>query len=317
MQDVGLKKKQKLEVNKLKNKTNRKQKQGNCNSFFPSSNPRMPVFSLPILAAEMGYEVRIAGTYVVMEVGRGMVGRQEGGFWVGHSLLFQHPHEGTQRPGRWTPAVVWASRDKDSKLQVQCPSFRHHPSIPITRSLKDKTSWIFFWVLGSFERALELDPPHPWPSASTQVTSRELNAETKDTALRNQGGREKMKKWSLPLWAREKVQNVLFTARSHLGKSSLHGLLLGGWEKGGLRSIIPEQYFPDLPLRWNLTLVVFEYLWEPNPSSKYEMCCHWGFWIIFPWLRQQRQSKNCLCLQENLKFSCPKFFLLSRKLIIN
>lgn len=48
----------------------------------------MPVFPLPILAAEVGYEVRIAGTYVVIEVERGLVGREEGGFWVGHSLLF-------------------------------------------------------------------------------------------------------------------------------------------------------------------------------------------------------------------------------------
>lgn len=125
------------------------------------------------------------------------------------------------------------------------------------------------------------------------------------------------KNWSLPLWAKEKEQNVLFTSRSHLKKSSCQRLFYQGVEGGRIKVHNSRAIFLRFASTLNLTLSGFWVFLRTKSIFKGEMCCHWGFSVVFPWLRQQRQSKNSFCLQENQKSFCPKQLLQNRKLIIN
>lgn len=196
------------------------------------------------------------------------------------------------------------------------------------RSLECRTSWTFFWVLRSFGRASELDLPHFWPTANTRVTSSGFNAETKDTAFKNHGAGEKNTySGSLDLLPWEELKSSSVVQREgakcpvHLQKSPQEVILLEVLLSGGRRRGIKVHKSSAIFLRFastlNLTLSGFWVFLRTKSIFKGEMCCHWEFSVVFTWLRQQRQSKNCFCLQENRKFFCPKFLLQNRKLIIN
>lgn len=133
----------------------------------------------------------------------------------------------------WDSAVLWAS--KDSKWEVQNLCFQPHPpSNP--HEIPSQGVWsteLIKYSSGSVNpdfdgRASELDPPLPYPRASSQDNLRGLNVETKGMALGNHVGKNfsgSSENWSSSV-AKAQGQNVLFTSRSHL-KASSHQRLFG------------------------------------------------------------------------------------------